>query len=95
MIKTRWGHFVWAFNVLLSNCLVARQRLDLSQTYTAPCMRMRHESMLQDGWTPLHFAAYGGALEVTQFLLVKGANPELRDTVSVQQQVIRQYFLAN
>lgn len=41
-------------------------------------------SGMQDGWTPLHFAAYGGALEVTQFLLVRGANPDPQDVVRFQ-----------
>lgn len=31
------------------------------------------------GWTALHAAAHAGSLEVAQFLLVKGADPQIRD----------------
>eukprot|EP00899_Mesostigma_viride_P022956 jgi/Mesvir1/3845/Mv19811-RA.1 len=32
-----------------------------------------------DGWTPLHHAASGGAMEAFEFLLAYGADPEIRD----------------
>ena len=34
---------------------------------------------VQDGWTPLHFAAKYGQLEVVQLLLRHGADKELKD----------------
>ena len=37
--------------------------------------------MLQDGWTPLHFAAYGGSVEVARELLKLGARPRTADKV--------------
>ena len=52
-----------------------------SQAYNKPFLVAFSQVLMQDGWTPLHFAAYGGALEVTQFLLVKGANPDPKDVV--------------
>ena len=33
---------------------------------------------MQDGWTPLHFAAKYGQLEVVQLLLRHGADKELK-----------------
>jgi uncharacterized protein YerC len=38
---------------------------------------------LQDGWTPLHFAALSGHLEVIRLLLQKGAKKEAADEVGV------------
>lgn len=37
--------------------------------------------LLQDGWTPLHFAAYGGAEQVSRELLGLGARPRTADKV--------------
>ena len=36
------------------------------------------------GWTPLFYAAEGGHRNIAQLLLDKGANPHLRDTVSIR-----------
>ena len=37
--------------------------------------------LMQDGWTPLHFAAYGGAVQVARELLALGARPRTADKV--------------
>ena len=37
--------------------------------------------LLQDGWTPLHFAAYGGSVDVARELLKLGARPRTADKV--------------
>lgn len=40
-----------------------------------------HQMALQDGWTPLHFAAYGGSLQVLNELLSYGADATVADKV--------------
>lgn len=42
----------------------------------------RMKTLLQDGWVPVHFASYGGALEATQALLLRGSNPAAADKVT-------------
>ena len=37
--------------------------------------------LMQDGWTPLHFAAYGGSVQVARELLALGARPRTADKV--------------
>ena len=47
------------------------------------CGGVRAESMLlQDGRTPLHFAAQNGSVEVSQLLVDKGA--DIKATAKVQ-----------
>ena len=36
---------------------------------------------MQDGWTPLHFAADKGHVQVAELLLAKGADIEAKDKV--------------
>ena len=38
-------------------------------------------TLLQNGWTPLHFACYEGHTEVVEILIKHGAQLDIRDEV--------------